>query len=70
MFIFCFLSENRLNQSLAALRDAAGPFPYKAMLTPTNSTWVRPTASPRSGGSTKRSIRINENALHYPADNL
>lgn len=43
MFIFCFLSENRLNQALAALRRCgAGPFPYKAVLTPTNSTWTAP----------------------------
>ncbi len=43
MFVFCFLSENRLNQALAALRKCgAGPFPYKAVLTPTNSTWTAP----------------------------
>lgn len=43
MFIFCFLSENRLNQALAALRRCnAGPFPYKAVLTPANSSWTVP----------------------------
>ena len=43
MLIFCFLSDNRLNQALAALRKCgAGPFPYKAILTPTNSTWTAP----------------------------
>lgn len=43
MFVFCFLSESRLNQALAALRRCgAGPFPYKAILTPTNSTWTAP----------------------------
>ena len=43
MFIFCFLSDSRLNQALAALRKCgAGPFPYKAILTPTNSTWTAP----------------------------
>lgn len=43
MFVFCFFEENRLNQALAALRKSgAGPFPYKAVLTPTNSTWTAP----------------------------
>lgn len=43
MFVFCFLSENRLNQALAALRKCgAGPFPYKAVLTQTNSAWTAP----------------------------
>lgn len=43
MFVFCFLSDNRLNQALAALRKCgAGPFPYKAILTPTNSAWTAP----------------------------
>ena len=43
MFVFCFLSDIRLNQALAALRKCgAGPFPYKAILTPTNSTWTAP----------------------------
>lgn len=43
MFVFCFLSDSRLNQALAALRKCgAGPFPYKAILTPTNSTWTAP----------------------------
>lgn len=43
MFVFCFLEENQLNQALAALRrTGAGPFPYKAILTPTNSSWTAP----------------------------
>ncbi len=43
MFVFCFLNDNRLNQALSALkRSGAGPFPYKAILTPTNSTWTAP----------------------------
>lgn len=43
MFVFCFLSDSRLNQALTALRKCgAGPFPYKAILTPTNSTWTAP----------------------------
>ena len=43
MFVFCFLDDSRLNQTLAALRKTgAGPFPYKAILTPTNSTWTAP----------------------------
>lgn len=43
MFVFCFLSDSRLNQALAALRRCgAGPFPYKAILTPINSTWTAP----------------------------
>lgn len=43
MFVFCFFSENRLNQVLAALRSCnAGPFPYKAVLTPTNREWTAP----------------------------
>ena len=43
MFVFCFLNDSRLNQALAALRKCgAGPFPYKAILTPTNSSWTAP----------------------------
>lgn len=43
MFVFCFLDDSRLNQALAALRKCgAGPFPYKAILTPTNSEWTAP----------------------------
>ena len=43
MFVFCFLDDNRLNQALAALRrTGAGSFPYKAILTPTNSSWTAP----------------------------
>ena len=43
MFVFCFLDDSRLNQALAALRrTGAGPFPYKAILTPTNSSWIAP----------------------------
>ena len=41
MFVFAFLSQNQLNQVLAALRKSqAGPFPYKAVLTPTNQYWT------------------------------
>lgn len=40
MLVFCGLSEQKLNQALAALRKSgAGPLPYKAVLTPTNQTW-------------------------------
>ena len=43
VFVFCFLDDSRLNQALAALRrTGAGPFPYKAILTPTNSSWTAP----------------------------
>ena len=43
MFVFCFLSDSRLNKVLAALRRCgAGPFPYKAILAPTNSIWTAP----------------------------
>ena len=43
MLVFCFLDDSRLNQALAALRKCgAGPFPYKAILTPTNSGWTAP----------------------------
>lgn len=43
MIVFCFLDDNRLNQALAAIRKSgAGPFPYKAILTPTNSAWTAP----------------------------
>ena len=43
LFVFCFLERNRLDQALAALRRCgAGPFPYKAVLTPTNSRWTAP----------------------------
>ena len=43
MIVFCFLDDSRLNQALAALRKCgAGPFPYKAILTPTNSRWTAP----------------------------
>ena len=57
MFVFCFLSENRLNQALAALRKCgAGPFPYKAILTPTNSAWTAPDCFSE--------IRMEHEALH------
>lgn len=40
LFVFAFFSDLRLNQVLAALqRSGAGPFPYKAVLTPTNQKW-------------------------------
>lgn len=43
MFVFCFLSDSRLDQALAALRKCGtGPFPYKAVLTPSNSYWTAP----------------------------
>ena len=43
LFVFCFLEGNRLDQALAALRRCgAGPFPYNAVLTPTNSRWTAP----------------------------
>lgn len=43
MFVFCFLDDGKLNQALAALRKSgAGPFPYKAVLTPTNCEWTAP----------------------------
>lgn len=41
MIVFAFFEDNRLNQALAALRKSgAGPFPYKAILTPTNQNWT------------------------------
>lgn len=40
MFLFSSLSSSRLDQVLVALRKSgAGPFPYKAVLTATNSKW-------------------------------
>ena len=40
LFVFAFFTDARLNHALAALRKSgAGPFPYKAILTPTNQTW-------------------------------
>lgn len=40
LFVFCFLSEQRLDQVLHALRRcSSGPYPYKAILTPTNCEW-------------------------------
>lgn len=40
-FVFCFLSDQKLDQVLTALRRCgAGPFPYKAILTPTNCEWT------------------------------
>lgn len=43
MFVFAFFNDSRLNQVLAALRNCgAGPFPYKAVLTPTNQFWTAP----------------------------
>lgn len=41
MFVFAFLSDAKLNQVLVALRKSgAGPFPYKAILTPTKQFWT------------------------------
>lgn len=43
LFVFCNFSDSRLEQVLASLRECgAGPFPYKAVLTPTNSRWTAP----------------------------
>lgn len=43
LFVFSSLSGARLNQVLSALRKSgAGPFPYKAILTPTNQYWTAP----------------------------
>lgn len=43
LFVFCALSSARLDQVLAALRKSgAGPFPYKAVLTPVNQYWSAP----------------------------
>lgn len=40
LFVFCFLSEQKLDQVLLALRRCgSGPYPYKAILTPTNCEW-------------------------------
>ena len=37
MIVFCGLSNQKLDQALLALKKSgAGPFPYKAILTPTN----------------------------------
>ena len=61
MFIFCFLSESRLSQALAALRKCgAGPFPYKAILTPTNSTWTAPDCFSE--------IRLEHETLHKQSE--
>lgn len=41
MIVFAFFEDNRLNQALSALKKCpAGPFPYKAVLTPTNQFWT------------------------------
>ena len=38
--VFAFLSDSRLNEALKALAGSgAGPFPYKAILTPHNMRW-------------------------------
>lgn len=43
MIVFAFFDDNKLNQALAALKKCgAGPFPYKAVLTPTNQLWTAP----------------------------
>lgn len=40
LFVFCFLSEQKLDPVLLALRRCgSGPYPYKAILTPTNCEW-------------------------------
>lgn len=57
LFVFCFLNDNRLNQVLAALRKSgAGPFPYKAILTPSNSEWSAPVCF--------REIKKEHEAMH------
>lgn len=57
LFVFCFLEGDRLDQALAALRRcSAGPFPYKAVLTPTNSQWTAPDCF--------EEIRREHEALH------
>lgn len=41
MLVFCGLSNQKLDQALLALKKSgAGPFPYKAILTPTNQHWL------------------------------
>ena len=41
MIVFCGLSSQKLDQALLALKKSgAGPFPYKAILTPTNQHWL------------------------------
>ncbi len=43
MLVFAGLSDARLNQVLLAIRRSqSGPFPYKAILTPTNQFWTAP----------------------------
>ena len=60
LFVFCFFDDNRLNQALAALRRCgAGPFPYKAILTPTNREWTAPDCF--------EEIRREHEALHPQA---
>lgn len=41
MLVFAFLDDNKLNQTLYALKKSGvGPIPYKAVLTPTNQFWT------------------------------
>ncbi len=41
MIVFCGFNDQKLNQALTALRRCGvGPFPYKAILTPTNQHWT------------------------------
>ena len=43
LFVFSAFSSARLYQVIAALRKSgAWPFPYKAILTPTNQYWTAP----------------------------
>ena len=61
MLVFCFLDDSRLNQALAALRKCgAGPFPYKAILTPTNSEWTAPDCFAEIKGSMRQCIHKNQ----------
>ncbi len=41
LIVFAFLNDNKLNQTLYALKKSGvGPIPYKAVLTPTNQFWT------------------------------
>ena len=55
-FVFSSLNGSRLDQVLRALRRCgAGPFPYKAVLTPANQLW---TASRKSSRNTKKCKKL------------
>lgn len=41
MLVFAFFDDNKLNQTLSAIRRSGlAPIPYKAVLTPTNADWT------------------------------